>query len=143
MKKDKKIYLSESELRSLIKNSVKRIIKEAVESEYPESEVKAVNEDEQDYYNHSYTVELSKGGYFSNIYQVFANHEPQALEILVAWCESNDPNILCDSEYQLSVNDGATEEELDEQYIYIDGTEYGAKSPHYIDGVHIAINKIY
>ena len=106
-----------------------------------EDDVNWVN-DENDG-NKVYLVGLWPGsGYLLVHYGVYSfRGEQEALEKVVAWVEENQPDMLADEDYDNAVKDlveydGMTEEEareeLDDTFLYIDGTPYGASEPHYI-----------
>lgn len=84
-----------------------------------------VNPNDEGYYENNYTVNVVPGTEMSSKqYDVFANNEEQALAILCAFLEQECPNCLINCE------DVAPEET---NLIYVDGTEYGATKPYYIN----------
>lgn len=79
-----------------------------------------------DYYDNHYIVMLYCGaGYFMQPFDVYANCEQQALEIVVAYCDNNNLH-----GYLIDVED--VEDEEDDNYIYIDATMEDATKPYYI-----------
>lgn len=86
-----------------------------------------VNTNDNNYYDRHYNVFLWCGcGYFLQGFDVYANCEEEALEIVVAYCDNNNLRA-----YLIDVND-ITEEEEDGNYIYIDATMQDATQPYYI-----------
>lgn len=84
-----------------------------------------VNPNDEGYYENNYTVNVVPGTEMSSKqYDVFANNEEQALAILCAFLEQECPDCLINCE------DVAPEET---NLIYVDGTEYGATKPYYIN----------
>lgn len=85
-----------------------------------------INPEDSDYYEEKFLVTLNIGANADSglAFEVYANDEQQALEILVPYLEENYPGYLIDCE------DVDPEES---QYIYVDGTEYGATKPYCLD----------
>lgn len=85
-----------------------------------------INPEDSDYYEEKFLVTLNTGVNADSglAFEVYANDEQQALEILVPYLEENYPGYLIDCE------DVDPEES---QYIYVDGTEYGATKPYCLD----------
>lgn len=85
-----------------------------------------INPEDSDYYEEKFLVTLNTGANADSglAFEVYANDEQQALEILVPYLEENYPGYLIDCE------DVDPEES---QYIYVDGTEYGATKPYCLD----------
>ena len=85
-----------------------------------------INPEDSDYYEEKFLVTLNTGTNADSglAFKVYANDEQQALEILVPYLEENYPGYLIDCE------DVDPEES---QYIYVDGTEYGATKPYCLD----------
>lgn len=85
-----------------------------------------INPEDSDYYEEKFLVTLNTGVNADSglVFEVYANDEQQALEILVPYLEENYPGYLIDCE------DVDPEES---QYIYVDGTEYGATKPYCLD----------
>lgn len=85
-----------------------------------------INPEDSDYYEEKFLVTLNTGVNADTglAFEVYANDEQQALEILVPYLEENYPGYLIDCE------DVDPEES---QYIYVDGTEYGATKPYCLD----------
>ncbi|MFW5962544.1 MAG: hypothetical protein ACOCQR_02910 [bacterium] len=81
-----------------------------------------VNIKDAHYYNNLYKIQL--GQMFTNTFFVFANHEQQALEILVAFLiETNTEQALMTKREAFDEVE-YLEEDIDEMYIYIDASEY-------------------
>lgn len=85
-----------------------------------------INPEDSDYYEEKFLVTLNTGTNADSglAFEVYANDEQQALEILVPYLEENYPGYLIDCE------DVDPEES---EYIYVDGTEYGATKPYCLD----------
>lgn len=84
-----------------------------------------VNPNDEGYYENNYIVNVVPGTEMSSKqYDVFANNEEQALAILCAFLEQECPDCLINCE-------DVTPEETN--LIYVDGTEYGATKPYYIN----------
>ena len=142
------IRLTESDLHRMIMNCVgnimesrKRKLNEVIGWDLEEDDVNWVN-DENDG-DEAYLVGLWPGsGYLLVHYGVYSfRGEEEALEKVVAWVEENQPDMLADEDYHNAVKDlveydGMNEEEareeLENTFLYIDATRYGASEPHYI-----------
>lgn len=85
-----------------------------------------INPEDSDYYEEKFLVTLNTGvnGDSGLAFEVYANDEQQALEILVPYLEETYPGYLIDCEEV---------DPEDTQYIYVDGTEYGATKPYCLD----------
>lgn len=78
------------------------------------------------YYDNHYIVMLWSGaGYLMQPFDVYANSEQQAVEIVVAYCDNNNLH-----GYLIDVED--VEDEEDNNYTYIDATMEDATKPYYI-----------
>lgn len=89
----------------------------------------SINPQDSDYYEDLYTLTLNvskqDGTYETKTFSVYANCEQDALEMLIPYLETNnmlDCLINCDT-----VNPEET------SLVYVDGTEYGATQPYYLD----------
>lgn len=84
-----------------------------------------INPQDSDYYENEFNVSVYPGvGTETKPFIVFANDEQQALEILSAYLEQQAPGYLLNCE-------DVEPEETD--LIYVDGTEYGATKPYYLN----------
>lgn len=146
----KRIRLTESDLHRIVKESVNKILsEESIKRNLNEVSGWDLEEDDVNWVNDEndgnkvYLVGLWPGsGYLLVHYGVYSfRGEQEALEKVVAWVEENQPDMLADEDYDNAVKDlveydGMTEEEareeLDDTFLYIDGTPYGASEPHYI-----------
>lgn len=92
-----------------------------------------ITKDNKRYYDNRYHVFLWCGsGYSLQGFDVLANNIEEALEIVVAYCDNNNLHkylIEVEEIYKLQEE---LQEELDDQYIYIDATMEGASKPYYI-----------
>lgn len=94
-----------------------------------------VNEEEKQFYENKYIVGIWSGaGYELEQFEVYANCEEEALEIVVAYAEENVKCIL------FGVADVTEEEES--RYVYVDGTMNGATQPYYILAENLRIEKV-
>lgn len=143
-----KIILTEGQLRNIVKATIKLIIKESYEDFQP---INGNNED--DYYRNKYRVYLWNGkGYILTPFDVYANNEEEALEIVVAYIdkEGDKYNLFADEEEQSYVdeeyNGNREEAEYDpmyqESFFYVDGTMEGAEQPHYIRCENLKIERL-
>ena len=89
----------------------------------------SINPQDSDYYEDLYTLTLNvskqDGTYETKTFSVYANCEQDALEMLIPYLETNNMSnclINCDT-----VNPEET------SLVYVDGTEYGATQPYYLD----------
>lgn len=89
----------------------------------------SINPQDSDYYEDLYTLTLNvskqDGTYKTKTFSVYANCEQDALEMLIPYLETNNMSdclINCDT-----VNPEET------SLVYVDGTEYGATQPYYLD----------
>ena len=89
----------------------------------------SINPQDSDYYEDLYTLTLNvskqDGTYETKTFSVYANCEQDALEMLIPYLETNnmlDCLVNCDT-----VNPEET------SLVYVDGTEYGATQPYYLD----------
>lgn len=90
-----------------------------------QSNNKVINPQDSDYYENEYLVSVIPGAEVAPVqYDVFGNDEQQALEILCAYLEQGCPECLVGCE-------DVEPEETD--LIYVDGTEYGATKPYYMN----------
>lgn len=110
-----------------------------------------INESEKDYYDKLYKISVWTGiGYSTKQYYVYANHEEQALEILVAWAEDHDDMILFSSDtvYNDYLECGCEEDGIEfddyvyENWYYVDATMEGASDVWYIQLPFLNIEKI-
>lgn len=91
-----------------------------------------------------YTVGLWPGcGYYLSEYNVFANHEEEALEYVLAFLEKNDfVDLFWTDEYTDSKL-CLTEAEKDEMFVYVDPTMTDGRAyPAYILAENLSIEKL-
>lgn len=122
-----------------------------------------INQEDKNYYNNLYKVGLYSGANVDLVtFNVYANYEQQALEIVVAYAELHNPGLLMsmtDMETYIG-NDWYDEfnnfmqeradEDVDEltfaneylNYVYVDATEYGASQPYYVSFNNLVIEEI-
>lgn len=85
-----------------------------------------VNTNDNNYYDRHYNVFLWCGcGYSLQGFDVYANCEEEAIEIVVAYCDNNNLHAFL-------IDTKDVEDEEDGNYIYIDATMQGATKPYYI-----------
>lgn len=134
-------------------NKNKRNLNEVSGWTLEEDDIEWVNDKGDDYYSDddAWIVRLWPGsGYYLPSFGVYANHEQEALEIVVAYLEKtgNDDFFVddyVDSIYDQMEEDGADEETIwdiidnDESIMYVDATMEGASKPHYIYAENLAI----
>lgn len=136
----KVIKLRESDLRHMIKESVRKVLNEVQGWTLEKDDVRWVNSEEDG--AKPWMVRLWTGsGYFLPAFGAFAEYEEEALEKVVAYLDNEgDDDFFCD-EYveptkQELEEEGYDEEEierqLDEVFYYVDATMEGAKEPHYV-----------
>lgn len=145
-----RIRLTESQLNKVIRESVRKVLSTLKESQ---EQPQPINDNSENYYNNKYRIFLWPGsGYMTVPFDVFANHEEEALEIVVAYIEQNPSYhfLLADDAEQKYVDEefnGDREEAgndpvYEETFWYIDGTMEGAKQPHYLWGENIRIKRL-
>ena len=144
----RRIRLTESQLHSIIRESVKQLIREEIDNFSP------INGDNEDgYYRSRYRVSLWNGkGYGLTPFDVFANNEGEALEIVVAHIdnEGDKYNLFADDEEQEFIDDeyNGNREEAEEDptylesFLYVDATMEGARQPHYIWAQNASIKRL-
>lgn len=101
-----------------------------------------INANDSEFVN-AYRVGLWPGcGYCLDTFDVRANHEEQALEIVLAYCQQH--NYISDFvEVEDECLDELTEDELEEMYYYIDPTmEEPSARPAYIRLENLFVEKI-
>ena len=145
----KTIRLTEADVQNMIKESVMNILRsrgqrlnEVMGWDLEKEDVEWVN-DENDG-TKPWLLGLWPGsGYLLTHYGVWAfRDEMEAVEKVVAYLdqEGQDAFFISDEDIerqrQENIQDGFSEEDaeamIDEMYLYVDGTEYGASEPHYI-----------
>lgn len=108
--------------------------------------IKIINPEDEKWYDKLYQVSFIVGNY-SIDYKVYANDTQQALEQVVAYMEnSGKTGPFTDEtvekiELDDTKTDGEIRDEIENNYIYVDGTEYGALQPHYIDKINLDIHE--
>ena len=89
----------------------------------------SINPQDSDYYEDLYTLTLNvskqDGTYETKTFSVYANCEQDALEMLIPYLETNNM-----SDCLINCNTVNPEET---SLVYVDGTEYGATQPYYLD----------
>lgn len=108
--------------------------------------IKIINPEDEKWYDKLYQVSFIVGNY-SIDYKVYANDTQQALEQVVAYMEnSGKTGLFSDEAVEKIESDdtktyGEIRDEIENNYIYVDGTEYGALQPHYIDRINLDIHE--
>lgn len=108
--------------------------------------IKIINPEDEKWYDKLYQVSFIVGNY-SIDYKVYANDTQQALEQVVAYMENSGKTGLFADEAVEKIEsddtktDGEIRDEIENNYIYVDGTEYGALQPHYIDKINLDIHE--
>ena len=108
--------------------------------------IKIINPEDEKWYDKLYQVSFIVGNY-SIDYKVYANDTQQALEQVVAYMENSGKTGLFADEAVEKIKsddtktDGEIRDEIENNYIYVDGTEYGALQPHYIDKINLDIHE--
>ena len=140
------VRLTESELKSLIDKTVKKVLKESKINEVngwslEKEDVTWVNDSESGASDKAWMVRLWTGsGYYLPAFGAYASSEQDALEKVVAYLDQEgDDSYFCD-DYVESVMDelkqeGMDEEEIynkiDQQFLYVDATMDGGDC-HYV-----------
>lgn len=90
---------------------------------------------ESSYYDKIYIVSLWSGaGYYTTDFRVHANHELEALELVVAYAESHGfKNLLWDV--------CNIDEDFEDEFIYVDATIEGATEPYYVIAENLRIRE--
>ena len=144
----RRIRLTESQLHHIIRESVKQFIKEEIDNFSP------INGDNEDgYYRSRYRVSLWNGiGYGLTPFDVFANNESEALDIVVTYLdnEGDKYNLFADDEEQEFIDheykgnrEEAEEDPIyQESFLYVDATREGARQPHYIWEQNLSIERL-
>lgn len=102
-----------------------------------------ITEDNKRYYDTRYNVFLWCGcGYVLQGFDVLANNIEEALENVVTYCDNNNLQ-----EYLIEVEEiyklqEELQEELDDQYLYIDATIGGASKPYFIYSSELRIEEV-
>lgn len=117
---ENKLYRAIAKFKELVSDDTEKV------TESEDDEIVTVNPEDEQYSNNKYIVSIPVSN-FGCSYYVYANNEQEALEKLVAYLEKEAPGLLTDEE---DFEDGE-DEQLN--YMYIDGTPYGATKPHYMD----------
>lgn len=108
--------------------------------------IKIINPEDEKWYDKLYQVSFIVGNY-SIDYKVYANDTQQALEQVVAYMENSGKTAPFADEAVEKIEsddtktDGEIRDEIENNYIYVDGTEYGALQPHYIDKINLDIHE--
>ena len=108
--------------------------------------IKIINPEDEKWYDKLYQLSFIVGNY-SIDYKVYANDTQQALEQVVAYMENSGKTGLFADEAVEKIEsddtktDGEIRDEIENNYIYVDGTEYGALQPHYIDKINLDIHE--
>lgn len=103
-----------------------------------EDEIVSINGAEPAHSNY-YVVLWCGCDYVLDTFLVYAADEEDALEFVVAYLDKwNDERLLTKLE---SVSD-LSEEEVDELYLYVDATLYGASQPYYVLRENLQIERL-
>ena len=138
----KVVRLTESELKNMITESVKTVLKEVNGWNLEKDDVTWVNDAESGASDKAWMVRIWPGsGYYLPAFGAYATSEQDALEKVVAYLDQNNNNTYFCDDYvpQLRADleeDGKDEEEIDneidETFCYVDATMDGANKPHYV-----------
>ena len=141
------IRLTKSELKKMISESVKRTLNEVSGWTLEKEDVTWVNNEESG--DKPYMVRLWPGsGYYLPAFGAYAFNEEHALECVVAYLEKEgDDSFFCDEYIEETrrelAEEGKDKEEIDEeinnQFCYVDATMEGASEPHYVFWENLAI----
>lgn len=145
----KRIRLTESQLHKVIKESVKRVLRERQINEVrgwslEDDDIALVNDSSCG--RHLYLVKLWWGsGYQMDCYNAYADYEGEALEYTVAFIEKTNEKLLDkvdewaeNLKQEIMDEKGCEEEDVEEYpefydtFYYVDATIQGASSPHYV-----------
>lgn len=101
-----------------------------------------INPEESKYYDKMFKVLLWSGaGYGLNLFYVNASYPEEALEKVVAFCEKyNCYEVLIDPDTVLE--NGYSDDDLVEQFIYVDATLEGASKPYYVYAENFRIEEV-
>ena len=143
------IKLSESELRHMISESVKRVLNEVSGWTLEKDDVTWVNDAESGASDKAWMVRLWPGsGYYLPAFGAYASSEEDALEKVVAYLDQEGDNgFFCDDYVEEMKKELAQEgkdeeeiwEEIDERFCYVDATMDGANEPHYVFWENLAV----
>lgn len=97
-------------------------------------DVNNINNNKNKYYDHRYEISIGISNALYYIFRVYAQHETDALEQLASFLQNNNASGLYETYDQLQEL-GLTEEEIDNDYIYVDGGIY-------FDSGYIAMHEI-
>lgn len=142
-----RIRLTESQLNRIIRESLNKVLRESNDDFDP------INDNSENYYNNRYRLFLWPGsGYGLFPFDVYANHEEEALEIVTAYIDQNDEYhyLLADDAEQRFVDEefnGDREEaendnSYQETFFYVDATMEGADEPHYLWRQELKIKRL-
>lgn len=85
-------------------------------------EVNDVNSDEKEYYDKRYRISIGISNALWSDFDIYAYHEMNAFEQLVDFLELNDAKGLYETYDELKKD--FTEEEIEEDFLYVDGGAY-------------------
>jgi hypothetical protein len=112
-------------------------------------EVNILNPEDKDYYEGKlFRVCIWSGmGYSLYSYDVYANHEEEALNLAVKYAEREGDPILFswdEVEQDAEENDEGDDAEsyIDEYYVYVDATMEGAENPWFILRENLRIERL-
>lgn len=146
--------ISEKQLRSIVRESVYRILNEVEGWELEPNDIQLVNSEDDG--SHLFHIRLWWGsGYQTDNYQAYGFSEENALCNVIVWIEHNCPQLLEHSDsdaeafkQELMQDKGIDEYEVDgdpefgETFMYMDATMEGANQPHYIYSQNLGIQKV-
>ncbi len=145
----KVVRLTEGELKNMITESVKTVLKEVSGWDLEKDDVTWVNDAESGASDKAWMVRIWPGsGYYLPAFGAYATGEQDALEKVVAYLDQNDNNAYFCDDYvpQLRADleeEGKDEEEIDNEinatFCYVDATMDGATEPHYVYWENLSI----
>lgn len=137
----KQYRFTESQFNNFLVEAVKSVLTEVSGWDLEEGDVTWVNDEESG--DKPYMVRIWTGkGYYLDAFAAYAFSEEHALDEVVVWLEKNEPDNSWFADDEVASmreeleSEGRDEEEIDEEidqnYYYVDATMEGASKPHYI-----------
>lgn len=149
MRNKQTIKLTESGLRGMIREAVDRALNEVRGWDLEKSDVTWVNDAEGGASDKRWMVRIWPGsGYFLPAFGAFASSEQDALEKVVAYLDmEGEDGYFCDDivneRIEELTEEGYDQEEIDNDidndYVYVDATMDGAGGPHYVLAENLAV----
>lgn len=140
--------VKESQLNRIVRKSLNKVLRESYEESF-----EPINDNSDNYYNNRYRISLWPGsGYGLVPFDVFANHEQEALDIVTAYIEQNEryhqlfaddaEQAYIDAEFNGDREAAAEDAEYNESFYYVDATMEGANEPHYLWAENLKIRQL-